>query len=82
MDHEKIIRDVISPLIEHKDNVSIVMLEQENLRDHTYVVYCDEQDIGRLIGKGGTVANAIREIMNIYAKLENKRIRLKFDVKK
>lgn len=82
MNHEKIIRDVISPLIEHEDNVSIVMLEQENLRDHTYVVYCDEQDIGRLIGKGGTVANAIREIMNIYAKLENKRIRLKFDVKK
>ncbi len=81
MSHEKIIRDVIAPLITHVDDVSIILLEQENLRDHTYVVYCNENDMGRLIGKRGITAKAIREVVNIQAKLENKRVRIKFEVK-
>lgn len=82
MSHEQIILDVISPLITHVDNISIILMDQENLRDHTYVVYCDERDIGRLIGKQGITAEAIREVINAHAKLENKRIRIKFEVRK
>ncbi len=82
MEYEQIILDVISPLIEHSDKISIVLLEQENLRDNSYIVYCTEDDLPRLIGKRGVIASAIRNVVNAAAKLENKRIKIKFEVRK
>lgn len=82
MNYEQIILDIVSPLVEYKDRVRVILLEEENLHDSTYMVYCDESDVARLIGKKGIVAQAIREVANVSAKLDNKRIRIKFEAKK
>ena len=82
MNYEQIILDIVSPLVEYKDRLRVILLEEENLHDSTYMVYCDESDVARLIGKKGIVAQAIREVANVSAKLDNKRIRIKFEAKK
>ena len=82
MNYEQIILDIVSPLVANKDRVRVILLEEENLHDSTYMVYCDESDVARLIGKKGIVAQAIREVANVSAKLDNKRIRIKFEAKK
>lgn len=82
MNYEQIILDIITPLVEYKDRLKVILMDQENLYETSYVVYCDEKDVGRLIGKKGVVAEAIREIVNASAKLDSKKIRLKFEVKK
>ena len=46
------------------------------------IIYCDEKDVGKLIGKKGIVAESIREVVNASAKLNSKKIKLKFEVKK
>lgn len=82
MNYEQIILDIVSPLVEYKDRLRVILLEEENLHDSTYMVYCDESDVARLIGKKGIVASAIRDVANVSAKLDNKRIRIKFEAKK
>ena len=82
MNYEQIILDIVSPLVEYKDRLRVILLEEENLHDSTYMVYCDESDVARLIGKKGLVAQAIRDVANVSAKLDNKRIRIKFEAKK
>ena len=82
MNYEQIILDIVSPLVSHKDRLRVILLEEENLHDSTYMVYCDESDVARLIGKKGIVAQAIRDVANVSAKLDNKRIKIKFEAKK
>jgi len=82
MNYEQIILDIIAPLVANPDRLKIVPMDQENLYETTYIIYCDEKDVGRLIGKKGIVAEAIREVVNASAKLNSKKIRLKFEVKK
>ena len=82
MNYEQIILDIVSPLVEYKDRLRVILLEEENLHDSTYMVYCDETDVARLIGKKGIVASDIRDVANVSAKLDNKRIRIKFEAKK
>ena len=82
MNYEQIILDIVSPLVEHKDRLRVILHEEENLHDSTYMVYCDESDVARLIGKKGIVASAIRDVANVSAKLDNKRIRIKFEARK
>lgn len=82
MNYEQIILDIVSPLVEYKDRLRVILLEEENLHDSTYMVYCDESDVARLIGKKGIVAQAIRDVANVSAKLDNKRIKIKFEAKK
>ena len=82
MNYEQIILDIVSPLVNHKDRLRVILLDQENLHDSTYMIYCDESDVARLIGKKGIVAEAIREVVNVSAKLNSKRIRVKIEGRK
>jgi predicted RNA-binding protein YlqC (UPF0109 family) len=82
MNCEQIILDIVSPLVHKKDRLRVILLDQENLHDSTYMIYCDESDVARLIGKKGVVAEAIREVVNVSAKLNSKRIRVKIEGRK
>jgi len=82
MNYEQIILDIITPLVSNPEQLKVIPMDQENLYETTYIIYCDESDVGRLIGKKGIVADAIREVVNASAKLNSKKIRLKFEVKK
>ena len=82
MNYEQIILDIIAPLVTNKEQLKVIPMDQDNLYETTYIVYCDEKDVGRLIGKKAIVAEAIREVVNASAKLNSKKIRLKFEVKK
>ena len=82
MNYEQIILDIVSPLVNNKDRLRVILLDQENLHDSTYMIYCDESDVARLIGKKGVVAEAIREVVNVSAKLNSKRIRVKIEGRK
>ena len=82
MNYEQIILDIVTPLVSKPESLKAILMDQENLYETSYVIYCDEKDVGRLIGKKGLVAEAIREVVNASAKLNSKKIRLKFEVKK
>ena len=79
MDYVKLIHSIIDSFINNPEAVLIRDLPQENQKDKTILICTENEDTARLIGKKGCVANAIREIVSIAGKLENKKVHIKFE---
>lgn len=80
-DYEKALHGLIDPLIEHPESVLIREMPGSSSRDVTLLIIADDKDTARLIGKRGSVANALREAIGIAGKADdsNVRIHLKFE---
>ena len=79
MDYEKIIHWFIDDIVEKKDAVMITTLPNESEKDITYLIVADDNDIARLIGHKGSVAQALREMLSVAGIIEKKHIHLKFE---
>lgn len=79
MDYEKIIHSIVDPFLINPDAVMVRELPNEGEKDLTLLICAEGEDTARLIGKKGMVANALRELISIAGKSENKRIHLKFE---
>lgn len=77
MDYIEIIFKFIEPIISSREQVKIVEEESTNKKDRFFVISCTNEDMGRLIGKHGTTANALREVISIAAKNNNERVHIK-----
>ena len=59
---EELIYSIVSEIVEHKDEIKIEKFVK-NAREH-YILTVHPEDCGRIIGKRGTVINAIRTVLN------------------
>ena len=59
---EELIYNIVSEIVEHKDEIKIEKF-LKNAREH-YILTVHPDDCGRIIGKKGTVINAIRTVLN------------------
>lgn len=73
-------KDVLTTIIESlvSDKNSISIKEVEGQKDIIYEVKVANSDMGKVIGKQGTIAKAIRAIMKSIAAKENKRVTVEF----
>lgn len=78
MDYISLIRSIVEPFVENPESLLIRELSNEG-KDLTILICSENSDTAKLIGKKGCVANAIREIVSIAGKLENKRVHIKFE---
>lgn len=76
---EELVRAIVESMISNKSALMIKTLPQVDEEPMEVIVITDKADTARLIGKGGTVANAIREVVSIKARLEKTRVRVKFE---
>ncbi|HEY4578896.1 MAG TPA: KH domain-containing protein [Savagea sp.] len=58
---EQLIHDMIEPLVDYPDDISIIKEEREDKIVFKLSVHSD--DMGKIIGKQGRVAKAIRTIV-------------------
>ena len=79
MDYEKIIHAFVDSFVEKPESMIIRQLPSESEKDVVLLVVSDANDTARLIGRKGSVADALREVISIAGKLEGKRIHLKFE---
>ncbi len=59
-------------LVEDPDAVQVEELEEDG--DLIFEITVDQDDLGRVIGKGGRVANAIRTVAKAAAVKEKRRV--------
>lgn len=78
MDYEKIIHTLVDDIVDNKE-IMIRQMPSENPKEVLLMIFSDPEDTARLIGRKGIIADALREIMSIAGKTENKRIILKFE---
>ena len=77
---EELIKSLILPLVAYPEDVEIIKVkEEENSLEYKALVNSD--DLGRVIGKGGSLAKAIRTVLYAGASKEGKRIHLDIDGK-
>ena len=79
MDYEKIIHAFVDSFVEKPESMIIRQMPSESEKDVVLLVVSDANDTSRLIGRKGSVADALREVISIAGKLEGKRIHLKFE---
>ncbi|CVH75208.1 hypothetical protein BN3662_00808 [Clostridiales bacterium CHKCI006] len=79
MDYVQILKDMLSSLVEDKASLKIVQRPSLEEDEVLLYVYAAKEDISRLIGKKGNMASAIRQIMSVPSRLDNKKISIKFE---
>ena len=74
---KEILETIIRNIVENQD--AIVITEKVEEKTSNYSVKVAEEDMGRVIGKQGKTAKAIRMIMKSVAAKEHKRIAIEFE---
>lgn len=75
---EKMLETMIKSLVEEKEQVVITQGETNSEKEVSFVVKVAASDMGRVIGKQGRVAKAIRTVMKAMAGKEHKKIVIEF----
>jgi predicted RNA-binding protein YlqC (UPF0109 family) len=71
---DEFLRYVVQQLVEYPDEVTITHREESG--KVTYLLSMRQTDVGRLIGKGGSTIQAIRELLRATAEKEGKKFAL------
>ncbi len=76
---EQALTDLITPLVDDKNSLSVKQMQSLDDGEILLHVYAKSEDVARLIGKQGSMASAVRNMMSVASRLENKRISIKFE---
>lgn len=78
VNYESLIQHLIEPLVVHPNDIEVKVLSDDD-QLVTVQVLVHEDDLGRVIGKNGRIANAIRTIAYASASRQNKKISIQID---
>ncbi|TVP94732.1 MAG: KH domain-containing protein [Acholeplasmatales bacterium] len=78
VDYEKMIADLVRPLIINPDDLAVKQLSDDG-QTITISIFVHEDDLGRVIGKNGRIANAIRTIAYASASRDHKKISINIE---
>ncbi len=73
-DVKELVLTIVRPLVSHPENVKLEVEESHDFFEYNLTV--DPEDVGRIIGKQGRVAKAIRTIVYSIRLEETKKVRL------
>ena len=80
MELVELTEEIVKSLVENPDGVSVKEFPSEEENVMLIQVMVDEADIGRVIGKSGRTANAIRTLVQASSALkDNKYIKIDID---
>ena len=78
VNYEKLITDLVRPLVINPDDVMVKKFSEDD-KMLTIQVIVHQDDLGRVIGKNGRIANAIRTIAYASASRDGKKITINID---
>jgi hypothetical protein len=76
---ETLIKTLVEPLVDHQEDIFVKQFTEDADGYIIYEVLVNREDIGRVIGKHGSIAQAIRTICYAAAMKNKKRIRINID---
>ncbi len=68
---------LVTSLVDHPEAIQI--RETEGQKNVAYIVFVDQEDMGKVIGKSGRTANALRVLMRAAGGLHDKAIWVDFN---
>lgn len=79
IDLEKVLLNLVKPLCSDPESVTVKQMESLEENELLLYVYAPSDDIARLIGRQGSMAYSIRQMLQVASKIENKHISIKFE---
>lgn len=76
---DKVLYDLVEPMVDDKDSLSVEEVQGGNNREVVLKVHAKNDDIARLIGRKGSMATALRQVMSVASHTENKKVSIKFE---
>ena len=76
---KELLTAIVSGLVENPDDVTVTVDEPNEEGVVYYHLHVAENDMGRVIGKQGRIAKAIRVVMRAAANRENQKISVEID---
>ncbi len=73
---KEILEGILNTLVDNKDAVVVNQIEKDKLT--VFEVKVASEDMGRVIGKDGRIAKAIRNILRAIGAKEHKRVTVEF----
>ena len=75
----KVLLDLVSPMVEDKDSLTVKEMPSDSDREVVLHVRAKNDDIARLIGRKGSMASALRQVMSVASHTDDKRVTIKFE---
>ena len=76
---DKVLLDLVSPMVEDKDSLTVKEMPSDSNREVVLHVRAKNDDIARLIGRKGSMASALRQVMSVASHTDDKRVTIKFE---
>ena len=76
---EKLLETIVSELVEDKDAIQVTVDEPNEEGVIVYHLHVAPNDMGRVIGKQGRIAKAIRVVMRASASRNDQKIMVEID---
>ena len=74
---KELIEYIVKNLVSDPETIEVQVTEKE--RETLYTVKVNQEDFGKVIGRSGKVATAIRTVVKTASKKNNKRVFVKFE---
>ncbi len=76
---EQVLLDLVTPMVERPEMLEVAEMPSSDEREVVLYVYATNDDIARLIGRKGSMAGALRQVMSVASHKENKKVTIKFE---
>ncbi|MEE3486765.1 MAG: KH domain-containing protein [Bulleidia sp.] len=76
---DKVLYDLVEPMVDDKDSLRVEEVSDPDDREVVLKVHAKNDDIARLIGRKGSMASALRQVMSVASHTENKKVSIKFE---
>ena len=76
---DKVLLDLVRPMVENPESLDVRTMPSLNEREIVLHVYATNEDIARLIGRKGSMASALRQVMSVASHAEDKKVTIKFE---
>lgn len=76
---DKVLLNLVKPMVEDKESLDVRLMPSLDDREVLLHVYAKNDDIARLIGRKGSMASALRQVMSVASHSNNKKVTIKFE---
>ena len=76
---DKVLLNLVKPMVEDKESLDVRLMPSSDDKEVLLHVYAKNDDIARLIGRKGSMASALRQVMSVASHSNNKKVTIKFE---
>lgn len=76
---DKVLLNLVKPMAEDKESLDVRLMPSLDDKEVLLHVYAKNDDIARLIGRKGSMASALRQVMSVASHSNNKKVTIKFE---